>query len=893
MPSFSHSPQLLWLCALLEWFDHAVLAALATEHAGLLDAFLASELVVEVEQPLRAYRLPDDLRARCLVQMRLEQPLIELTLQTRIFEYFLQRMAENGDTARQQSTERACFAHLWALGLLLGEYLHWAELARYAAEARAAQPQLPEHVLQLDYYTAYLAIRTGELKQGEAQLKHLDNRSDLAPHLRAAVLIGRGHARWYQGDFDGALRFYQLAQAAIDHAGESVLLAQATIAQSMVYNEIGDHQKGLLLAHTSLQIARRSHNRYREAHALYEVGNNALYLGRWDEAQLHAQAAIQLYEQLQVQARLSMLYWMQGFLDHLRGNDDASEACYRHTLDLIAAGANQYEITLQLDTWLNLGLLYQSQSLWDDALAAYERALALKQAPEYPQRLALAYYRCGDVFERQGRLARAYTAYETAIQHIEQMRERTQTEEVKIGLLGTVQQVYEAMVQLCLRRGRRDKAFAYVERARSRAFLDMLNNRSAAPHEVTTDTGLLTKIAQQPATLADVQRQLPADALLLEYFTTGVMPRGESFIAKIPASNARLRQHLTQPAQTLIFAISRDSFDVFDAKENPNRLRPHRGDPVPTERLLEANLLPELYQHLIAPAEALIAQCQMLYLIPHGPLHYVPFMALHAPEGAALLRTNGPAIALAPSATILLQSCLSRPRKRASGCLALGYNDSSAAQLRYAEPEARHVAQLAGGMVWAGPAPKSTDLLTHGPHVGWLHIAGHAAYDPHDPLGSALYLGLGDTLSARQIIAQLELNADLVTLSACTSGVTHVVPGDELLGLQRAFLFAGAPAVVCALWETNDLVALLVMEGFYTRLLAGIPPAAALRDAQVAVRSLTGAALQATLDRWRASDPALAEALQHLPAVPDEVRALHLYAEPRYWATFMLIGRGD
>jgi CHAT domain-containing protein len=76
-------------------------------------------------------------------------------------------------------------------------------------------------------------------------------------------------------------------------------------------------------------------------------------------------------------------------------------------------------------------------------------------------------------------------------------------------------------------------------------------------------------------------------------------------------------------------------------------------------------------------------------------------------------------------------------------------------------------------------------------------------------------------------------------------------------------------------------------------LLAGIPPAAALRDAQVAVRSLTGAALQATLDRWRASDPALAEALQHLPAVPDEVRALHLYAEPRYWATFMLIGRGD
>ena len=77
----------------------------------------------------------------------------------------------------------------------------------------------------------------------------------------------------------------------------------------------------------------------------------------------------------------------------------------------------------------------------------------------------------------------------------------------------------------------------------------------------------------------------------------------------------------------------------------------------------------------------------------------------------------------------------------------------------------------------------------------WLHIAGHARFDPHDPLGSYLLLGDGDKLSARAIIHDLDLAVDLVTLSSCTSGVTHVVPGDELRGLQRALLYAGAPTV--------------------------------------------------------------------------------------------------
>ena len=125
------------------------------------------------------------------------------------------------------------------------------------------------------------------------------------------------------------------------------------------------------------------------------------------------------------------------------------------------------------------------------------------------------------------------------------------------------------------------------------------------------------------------------------------------------------------------------------------------------------------------------------------------------------------------------------------------------------------------------------------------------------------------------------------------SGISQVMSGDELFGLQRAFLYAGAPAVVCTLWEAADFVALLVMDRFYSALNAGSPPASALRDAQVALRGMTGRDLLAALDRWRAEHPAFVAALGALPEVPPDALDAAIYADPFYWAPFMLIGRPD
>ena len=90
-----------------------------------------------------------------------------------------------------------------------------------------------------------------------------------------------------------------------------------------------------------------------------------------------------------------------------------------------------------------------------------------------------------------------------------------------------------------------------------------------------------------------------------------------------------------------------------------------------------------------------------------------------------------------------------------------------------------------------------------------------------------------------QDILGLQLDLDLVTLSACDSGVSQNRPGDELIGLTRAFIYAGTPSVLVSLWSVDEVSTGLLMTAFYRGLRAGLTKAEALRAAQREVRTAT------------------------------------------------------
>jgi CHAT domain-containing protein len=295
------------------------------------------------------------------------------------------------------------------------------------------------------------------------------------------------------------------------------------------------------------------------------------------------------------------------------------------------------------------------------------------------------------------------------------------------------------------------------------------------------------------------------------------------------------------------------------------------------QRFLKSAVLRRAYDALIGPAASQVAAATHVIVVPHGPLHQLPFAALLDAAGQPLLDRVAH-LSYAPSATVLM---LGRTDDRAGAqraCLALGYDGGDERRLRHTEAEAATIARLCHGDAWISGDLVRERLTREAGQYRWLHLACHGEFNLADPLSSQLEIGPAERLSAADVLADLKLSAELVTLSACRSGVSLVLRGDEPIGLVRAFLSAGARAVLVTLWEVEDRSARLLIESFYQDLLAGAEPAAALRASQQRLRQLTIADMRAQMSEWGEPDA-------DLPA-DDEARP---YADPAFWGAYALI----
>jgi CHAT domain-containing protein len=119
-----------------------------------------------------------------------------------------------------------------------------------------------------------------------------------------------------------------------------------------------------------------------------------------------------------------------------------------------------------------------------------------------------------------------------------------------------------------------------------------------------------------------------------------------------------------------------------------------------------------------------------------------------------------------------------------------------------------------------------------------IHFAMHGLFDEAHPGRSGIALTAGatdDGILRVDAITALRLRADVVTLSACNTGLGKLVSGEGMLGLVRAFLYAGASSVNVSLWSVNDAATAALMRNFYRNLSQSVPPAEALRRAKISL----------------------------------------------------------
>ena len=215
-------------------------------------------------------------------------------------------------------------------------------------------------------------------------------------------------------------------------------------------------------------------------------------------------------------------------------------------------------------------------------------------------------------------------------------------------------------------------------------------------------------------------------------------------------------------------------------------------------------------------------------LAPHGSAGALPWTFLTRDWESR--RGGPPAISIVPSLTLLgyLQK---RPPPRTQQAVVIG---NPTGDLAHAELEALTVSSVLGVEPILGPAADTAAMNAAAPEARILHLAAHAAFDSASPADS--YVLLSDARwSARQAL-RCRLDAELVVLSGCETGILGSLAGEELIGMAYAFLHAGARAVIVSLWPISDAATAEFMGTFHRLYRTGTSASEALRQTATEVR---------------------------------------------------------
>jgi CHAT domain-containing protein len=317
----------------------------------------------------------------------------------------------------------------------------------------------------------------------------------------------------------------------------------------------------------------------------------------------------------------------------------------------------------------------------------------------------------------------------------------------------------------------------------------------------------------EPLTLKQIQDFLDPGVTVLEYFVV----RGRAVLWVVEKQQLKfLRLALNRTELISKVTALRDSINQVEEKGKFRKASE------------------ELYQVLIEPALPFVNGKELL-IIPHDVLHYLPYQALLSPEGKYLIQ-DYPIRYL--SSASLMQFTQQKKGANREKVLVMGNPNlgDPAYNLRFAEREARGIAELypKSGVYLRSEATESRAVALS-PNHDMLHFAVHAEFNEQDPLDSGLLLageGKDDGRLKAGEIFSLNLKADLVVLSACETGLGTISSGDEIIGLTRAFIYAGTPSVITTLWKVNDRASYELMSAFYSNLKT-MTKSEALRQAQL------------------------------------------------------------
>jgi CHAT domain-containing protein/tetratricopeptide (TPR) repeat protein len=511
-----------------------------------------------------------------------------------------------------------------------------------------------------------------------------------------------------------------------------------------------------------------------------------------------------------------------------------------------------------------------------------------------------AHFLLGQIEQAEANFSSAHVEYQKARTELESLRSNLGRDELRISFMKNKTELYERLVEVCLHAGLPDasteEAFRYIELAKSRSLTELMFQRSQTlPDTKLGQSELVHRIRELREELNWYQHRIELEqvrteknaAARIELLRTEAQGREKALLAvlsELPATDlesavvgsqgqvplAKIRSLLSGDTcmleyyfageQVLAVVLTEETLDIFPVttvarvSEALRLLRFQLGRVQLGSDFAQASgnryrttlaHLAELYDELIAPVRAHL-DARHLVVVPHGILHYLPFHALH--DGDQFL-VDSYDISYSPSAAVY--ALCDRPDSKLQGSspLILGIPDAQAPLIQD-EVEAVH-RMLPNSELFLGAEANHELLLEKAPSSNVIHIATHGTFRPDNPMFSGIRLG--DGYLHLYELYHMQLSAELLTLSGCATGLNVIAAGDELVGLIRGALYAGARSLLLSLWDVHDRSTAKFMTNFYHRLQQGDNKAAAV-----------GAAAK-------------------------EIRAEHPH--PYYWAPFVVVGK--
>ena len=726
-------------------------------------------------------------------------------------------------------------------------------------------------------------------------------------------------------DFPRALASYQRAREMFVSYGMTLLVTQSDYNIAYLYYLRGEYSQAIRLLRAARVESEKNGDQHIHALCFLDLSEIYLELNMSAEAREIAREGYLRFEKLGMGYEQAKCLANQAMANSQLGKALASLELFQQAREMLAREQNlvwpslidlyQAVVLFEADRLFESRRLCQRSAVFFESSVLHGKAalchlllarialrtgnlvLARKECAAARDRVAglespslrlQAHFLLGQIHQASGDAPSAYCSYQAARAELETLRSSLRGEELKISFMKNRLEIYESLVELCLRqqplpgaaKTPAEEAFGYIELAKSRSLADLLLSPGAslaAPDEGQSD--LVRRIremreelnwyyrriereqlsAEAPSAqrieklqnealarennlvrvlqdlrasaagpgaaaldslppLESIRQSLPPQAALIEYFAVK-----DQFIAAVLTRSSLNIVPLT-PVSRAANLVRLLRFQLSKFSLGPDYVRTfHDG-------LLRASRthLHDLYRELIAPLCEQLSAAQHLVIVPHGTLHSLPFHALFDGQHYLIDRFS---ISYSPGAGIY--SLSHRRKSSAPGqALVLGVPDERAP---FIADEVRAVAEiLPGSRLVTGAEEGGEALRAHGSGFRLIHIATHGIFRQDNPMFSGIrlgpaYLNLYD-------LYHLQLDAELVSLSGCATGLNVVSVGDELLGLSRGLLFAGAQSLLLTLWDVHDRSTAEFMTCFYKRLAGSANRAVALQGAVQYVR---------------------------------------------------------